>query len=124
MTRSPWSPGFFSACGPAGRSTSTPGCSIGVTTMKMMSSTRQTSTRGVTLMSPLTSSGLPPPAPNAICPPPLRFDASARFVLDEVVDQLRRGVRHLDVEALDLVEEVVVHPDRGHGDREAEGRRR
>src|SRR5512139_4195809 len=31
--------------------------------------------------------------------------------LHEVVDQLRRGVRHLDLEALDLVEEVVVEPD-------------
>ena len=36
-------------------STSTPFCSIGVTTMKMISSTRQTSTRGVTLMSLRTS---------------------------------------------------------------------
>src|SRR5215213_5141309 len=34
-----------------GRSTRTPACRIGVTTMKMMSSTRQTSTSGVTLIS-------------------------------------------------------------------------
>ena len=53
----------------------------------------------------------------------LRPCPRARFVLDEVVDQLRRRIRHLDLEALDLVQEVVVHPHRRHGHEEAEGRR-
>jgi len=39
----------------SGNATSTPVCSMGVTTMKMISSTRQTSTSGVTLMFALTS---------------------------------------------------------------------
>src|SRR5687767_13591315 len=107
MITSVCSPGFFSECGPAGSSTSTPDCSIGVTTMKMMRRTRQTSTRGVTLMSPLISSGLPPPAPKAIASSGSGASADLRRVLDEVVDELRRGVRHLHLEALDLVEEVV-----------------
>src|SRR5258708_5195981 len=156
MMRSVSLPGFFTACCPSGRRTSTPCCSMGVTTMKMISSTRQTSTRGVTLMSPLISSGLPPPAPNAmlsVLPLPLRpysvvrcslFAARSsttmkaslksartsggaylrlRRVLDEVVDELRGGVGHLHVEAIDLVEEVVVHPDGGNGHEEAEGGR-
>src|SRR5436309_10917191 len=126
MIKSPSLPGFFSACGPSGRRTSTPCWSIVVTTMKMMSSTRQTSTSGVTLMSPLTSSGLPPPAPNAIARLRLRPGrggryAGARLVLDEVVDELRRGVRHLHLEAVHLVEEVVVQPDGRDGHEEAEG---
>src|SRR5437763_2966672 len=125
MVRSPSFPGFFSACGPWGKRTSTPCCSIGVTTMKMMRRTRQTSTSGVTLMSPLISSGLPPPAPNAILRLlPDRCDRAAgpdaRLVLDEVVDQLRRRIRHLHLEAIDLVQEVVVHPDRRNGHEESE----
>src|SRR5436305_1532270 len=107
-----------------GTSTSSPICRIGVATMKMMRSTRQTSTSGVTLMSPLTSSGLPPPAPNAIARLRLRPGrggryAGARLVLDEVVDELRRGVRHLHLEAVDFVQEVVVQPDRRDGHEEA-----
>src|ERR1051325_494360 len=90
--------------------------------MKMMSSTRQTSTSGVTLMSPLTSSGLPPPAPNAMPSSalPRRLHPGARLVLDEVVDQLRRRVRHLHLEPVDLVEEVVVQPHRRDSHEEAE----
>src|SRR5688572_8582976 len=121
MIRSPSLPGRFSACGPVGSSTSTPCWSMGVTTMKMIRSTRQTSTSGVTLMSPFTSSGLPPPAPNAMSL--LLRGASldrARLVLDEVVDQLRRRVRHLHLETLDLAHEVVVHPHRGDGDEQPE----
>src|SRR3954447_6748452 len=118
IIRSPSFPGLFSECSPCGRRTSTPCCSIGVTTMKMMSRTRQTSTSGVTLMSPLISSGLPPPAPNAIaCLLPHRGGRRARrpgpdprLVLDEVVDELRGRVGHLHLEAVDLVQEVVVHP--------------
>src|SRR5215213_9218703 len=43
--------GVFSGFVVIGRLTGTPFWSMGVTTMKMMSSTRQTSTSGVTLMS-------------------------------------------------------------------------
>jgi len=43
-----------------GSFTSTPELSIGVTTMKMMSSTSTTSTNGVTLMSPMSPPFLPP----------------------------------------------------------------
>src|SRR5207247_2566044 len=125
MVRSVSFPGLFSECGPVGRRTSTPDCSIGVTTMKMMRSTRQTSTSGVTLMSPLISSGLPPPGPNAMlgllsCRGRGAARSYARLVLDEVVDELRRRVRHLHLEAIDLVQEVVVHPDRRNGHEESE----
>ena len=54
-----WFSGIFSGWLVSGSATSIPFCSIGVTTMKMMSSTRQTSTSGVTLISlrtPLTGS--------------------------------------------------------------------
>src|SRR5438067_1355223 len=107
-----------------GTSTSRPICRIGVATMKMMSSTRTTSTRGVTLMSPLTSSGLPPPAPNATALSPHRgcgAGVDASLVLDEVVDELRRGIGHLDGETIDFVQEVVVEPDRRNGHEQAEG---
>src|SRR5262249_32662255 len=36
--------------------------------------------------------------------------------LDEVVEKLRSGVRHLDLEPIDLVHEVVVDPDGRDGD--------
>src|SRR5581483_3468343 len=45
--------GIFSGLAVSGSCTGTPFTIIGVTTMKMISSTRQTSTRGVTLMSAL-----------------------------------------------------------------------
>src|SRR5688500_3864215 len=93
---------------------------MGVTTMKMMSRTRQTSTRGVTLMSPLTSSGLPPPAPNAIDQSSSDPRPRARLILHEVVDQLRRRIRHLDLKALDFVQEVVVEPDGRNRDEQSE----
>src|SRR4029077_12730358 len=40
---------------------------------------------------------------------------------DEVVDQLHRGVVHLDVEGFDFVGEVVVSPHGGNGNEQAEG---
>jgi hypothetical protein len=43
--------------------------------------------------------------------------------LDEVVEQLRGRVGHLDLEALDLVHEDVEKPDRRDRDEETEGRR-
>src|SRR5512136_877060 len=102
-----WPSGYFSGLEVSGSSTGMPDCSRGVTTMKMISSTRQTSTSGVTLMSDWTE-----PALSTFGPPCSlacrRADCIASSVLlDEEVDQLRRGVRHLDLEALDLIQEVV-----------------
>src|SRR5216684_2837102 len=98
----------------------------GVTTMKMMRSTRQTSTSGVTLMS-LWSLSRPPPPPIAIgLRPPKRLggaNSCCAAPLDEVVEQLRGRVGHLDLEALDLVHEDVEKPDRRDRDEETEGRR-
>src|SRR5262249_46713761 len=45
-----------------------------------------------------------------------------RGLLDEVVDQLRRGVVHFDVEVLDAAGQVVVEPDGRDGHDEAERR--
>src|ERR1041384_4516989 len=39
---------------------------------------------------------------------------------DEVVDQLHRGVIHLDVECFDLVREIVVRPHGGDSNDQAE----
>src|SRR4029077_6625100 len=97
----------------AGSETSTPFCNIGVTTMKMINSTSQTSTRGVTLMSlrtPRTSVGL-------LC----LGSMLAPLPLHEEVDQLRRRVRHLDLQPLEHVGEVVEHPGPRDGDRETKG---
>src|SRR4029450_8599723 len=46
--------------------------------------------------------------------------AAALALLDELVEQLRAGVVHLDVEVLDLAVEVVEGPHRGHRDEEPE----
>src|SRR6202521_3726145 len=35
---------------------------------------------------------------------------------DEIIDELHRGVVHLDVERLDFIGEIVVRPHRGDGD--------
>src|SRR6266446_3700294 len=56
----------------------------------------------------------------------LREDRAAELrsdALDQVVDQLLRGVRHLDGEEVDLGREVVVEPHRRNGDDEPERRR-
>src|SRR6266540_3816536 len=93
---------------------------IGVTIMKMMSSTSITSIIGVTLMSALT--GTRPLVTDRATglrrllrleflgedrPAELAADA-----LDEVVDQLLRRVGHLDGDEVDLGREVVVEPHR------------
>src|SRR5688500_6782000 len=98
---------IFSGCWVDGRATSTPDWRSGVTTMKMISSTRHTSTSGVTLISLLTS----PPNPGGRMAPALRLGPNpdcmtASVLLDEEVDQLRGGVRHLHLEALEHVDEV------------------
>src|SRR5713101_2143873 len=104
---------------------------IGVTIMKMISSTSITSISGVTLMSALTAAralvadratGLR----RLLRLEFLREDRAAELrpdALDQVVDQLLRGVRHLDGEEVDLGREVVVEPHRRNGDDEPERRR-
>src|SRR5213594_948325 len=91
-----------------------PSCSIGVTTMKMIRSTRQMSTKGVTLMSEL-SPRLPPTFIAMLL-------GSRRLPLQEEIDQLRRRVGHLDPEELDLALEVVEHPHRRDGHRQPDRR--
>src|ERR1700689_822732 len=91
-----------------------PFCNIGVTTMKMISSTKQTSTSGVTLIWLRTSMIIFGLTRRGSIPAPL---------LHEEVAQLGSGVRHLDLQPLELVGEVVEHPGRWNGDAEAEGRR-
>src|SRR5579864_6825778 len=103
--------GIFSGTLVSGSATSMPFCSIGVTTMKMISSTRQTSTRGVTLIWLLTSWTRFGLTWRGSIPDPL---------LHEEVDQLRGGVRHLHLQPLELVGEDVEHPGRRDGDAEAE----
>src|SRR5690349_11172246 len=100
----------------------------GVTIMKMMSSTSITSISGVTLMSALTAAralvadratGLR----RLLRLEFLREDRAAELradALNQVVDQLLRGVGHLDGEKVDLRGEVVVQPYRRNGDDEAE----
>src|SRR5258708_29200491 len=85
--------GIFSGTFVSGRTTSMPFCSIGVTTMKMISSTRQTSTRGVTLIWLLTSSTSFGLTCLGSIPGPL---------LHEEVDQLGGGVRHLHLQPSQL----------------------
>src|SRR2546430_2159144 len=96
--------------------------------MKMISSTNITSISGVTLMSALTAAralvadratGLR----RLLRLEFLREDRAAELrpdALDQIVDQLLRGVRHLDGEEVDLGREVVVEPDRRNGDDETE----
>src|SRR5258708_13299377 len=99
--------GIFSGLWVSGRATSTPFCSIGVTTMKMINSTRQTSTRGVTLIwlfTSITRLGL---TRRGSIPTPLLHDE---------VDQLGGRVRHLDLQPLQLVCEAVNHPPHPHPD--------
>src|SRR4051794_40896987 len=50
------------------------------------------------------------------------FQTLLRGLLDEVVDQLRRGVVHFDVEVLDAAGEVIVEPHRRNGDDEPKRR--
>src|SRR5262245_28008716 len=119
----------FWACGSF---TATPCCNIGATSIMMMSSTSMTSTSGVTLMSALTPPFAPPRSiamtkspncgsrisdcglivdsmnPQSAIPNP---QCGLGRLLDEVVDELRRRVVHLDVEVLDARRQIVVDPD-------------
>src|SRR5258708_27488081 len=101
---------------------------IGVTIMKMISNTNITSISGVTLMSALTAAralvadratGLR----SLLRLEFLREDRPAEFrpdTLDQVVDQLLRGVGHLDGEEVDLGGAVVVEPHSRNGDDQTE----
>src|SRR5688500_18902715 len=124
-----------------GRATVMPCCKNGVTTMKMISSTSMMSTIGVTLISDCRPPLLPPACIDITespftTPQPVTAGAARaapsgftighsirrvlglqllRAVLDEVVDQFRCRVVHLDDEAVDLAREVVEQPHSGYG---------
>src|SRR5215211_603313 len=109
-----------------------PAAISGVTIMKMISSTSMTSIIGVTLMSALTAPTPALPVDMATAGHRLlgleflgedRTPELAPHALDQVVDQLFRGVGHLDREVLDLGREVVVGPHRRDRNHEAEGGR-
>src|SRR5437867_7794092 len=88
--------GVFSGSSVTGRLTGTPFCSMGVTTMKMISSTRQTSTNGVTLISEFIAVFWN--LLTELCHRCLIM--RARF-LHEVDRHFRSRVGHLDGEAVD-----------------------
>src|SRR6266511_6359676 len=125
--------GRESRCLPLGNTALKPAAMRGVTIMKMIRSTSITAIIGVTLMSDLTA--VTPlrelPVDMATAGHRLlgleflgedRPTELAPDALDEVVDELLRGVGHLDREVLDLGGEVVVGPHRRNRDHEAEGR--
>src|SRR5882672_4476709 len=93
---------------------------MGVTTMKMIRSTRHTSTRGVTLMSDLTSPA--EPLPTCMGSHPLSPHRDV-LLLDEEVHQFGGGVVHLEDEVVHPAGEDVEDPDRRDGDEESEGGR-
>src|SRR5213596_3268057 len=128
--------------GPSGRSSGfsergivawKPAAMIGVTIMKMMSSTSITSISGVTLMSALTAAAaralVTDRATGLLRLLRLEFlgeDRAAELradTLDQVVDQLLRRVGHLDRQEVDLRGEIVVEPHGRDRDDEAERRR-
>src|SRR5437870_11319056 len=123
--------GRFSGFSDRGMVAWNPFAIMGVTIMKMIRSTSITSINGVTLMSALT-------AARALVTDRatgrlrllrlelLREDRPAELrpdALDEVVDQLLRGVGHFDREEIDLGREVVVEPHRRDRHDQAERRR-
>src|SRR5881628_770266 len=112
--------GRFSGFSERGMVAWKPAAMIGVTIMKMMSSTSITSISGVTLMSPLT-------ADLALALVTDRATGRRRLLrlellgedraaelradaLDQVIDQLLGRVGHLDRQEVDLGREVVVQP--------------
>src|SRR6516225_8106351 len=112
-------------------STLTPFCSIGVMTMKMISSTSITSTMGVTLMLEFTFEPSSRFARPIVQPPfigirynctALRLPADGSATLQEVVNQLARAVVHFHVEGFHLVGEIVEHHDGGNRDEQPDGR--
>src|ERR1019366_1496969 len=112
--------GAFSVFDALGMVAVKPASSIGVTIMKMISSTSITSIIGVTLMFALTWPG---PLPVDMATATYRLlslellgeDRAAKLAphaLDQVVDQFLGGVGHLDRQVFDLGREVVVRPHR------------
>src|SRR5512134_1383428 len=108
-----------------------PAAMSGVTIMKMIRSTSMTSIIGVTLMSAFTFELPALPVDMATAGHRLlgleflgedRAADLGADVLDEAVDELLRGVRHLDRQVLDLGREVVVEPHGRNRDQEAERR--
>src|ERR1700722_10994110 len=113
------------------RSTLTPLVSMGVMTMKMMSSTSITSTMGVTLMSATGGGAFFFSIPKSFRrrgaeykPRPFRIQLASRTLLrgagalhtlQEVIQKLGAGVTHLHVERVNAVGEVVEGPNRGDG---------
>src|SRR2546423_11192204 len=98
-----------------GSRTSTPPCMIGAVIMKMMSSTKATSTREVTLMSALSGSSPwprspPPPRMPAILQPPFAGHRP---------DDLLREPLELAREQAETVHQHVVRHDRRDPDGEA-----
>src|SRR5690349_16854855 len=123
------SSGFSSAAMrlmPSGICASKPEAMSGAVIMKMISSTSITSAIGVTLMSALTAARLLVDMATAggdLRREILRERRTAELrtdVLDQVVDELLAGVRHLDREEVRLRLEVVVDPHRRDGHHEAE----
>src|SRR5262245_42136380 len=118
---------FFSSsvCWDFGSRTSLPRWSMGVTTMKMISSTSTTSTRGVTLISFLTPLPEPPPIAMATIPSGGRFglggdDAAMRpEALRDDVEELVRGLRDVDRARVDPPGEEVERHDGRDGDEQA-----
>src|SRR3989475_7388971 len=112
--------GRSSGCSPRGIVAWKPAAMIGVTIMKMMSSTSITSISGVTLMSALTAADaralVTDRATGLLRLLRLEFlgeDRSAELgadALDQVVDQLLGRVGHLDRQEVDLGREEVVEP--------------
>src|SRR5262247_1050536 len=137
MPRTVWScvSGLLALLMAIGSRTSTPFCSSGAMIIMMMSSTSMTSTRGVTLMSALIAPLLPTcidivttPTRCVMCDWRLvispitnrQSSVQLRRLLDEVIDQLRRGVVHLHVEVLDAAGQEVIEPDRRNGDKQTQ----
>src|SRR5512139_1143699 len=101
-----FSSGFLGGSSVIGSFTAAPFWSMGVTTMKMISSTSTTSTRGVTLMSDRTL-------------PDLGISTRHSLLLQEEVHDFRGGVGHLDLEPLVEAGEVVERHHRGNGHQQA-----
>src|SRR4029453_5944361 len=110
---------------------------MGAMSIMMMSSTSMTSTSGVTLMSALRDPLDPRSMAMAEFPyleiwnleiwkseiskfADFQIAKFLRGFLDEIVDQLRRGVVHFDVEVLDPAGQVVVEPHRRDRDDQPE----
>src|SRR4051795_9114882 len=86
-----------------GTLTSMPDCNMGAVTMKMMSSTKTTSTKGVTLMSDMAR--LPR------CPPPVITPIAISAALHGV-EQFEREIVHARAELADLIVQQVIEDHR------------